>query len=241
MRNLAIRLSITLAVLLVAFQGVVYRAQAFPPEIPSEKEFRKETREHRMRVLDFAVQAVERFPKRFPKLHTLSKDIRVHLVETYMSLHDLPKMMSREQLEKFGYTNDRSLLQRLRPVYGVNAKPEAVDELNNIEKIIKAYIMEKKLKEFPDHVAAHWDDIMVEIQLAERAADVADTKNFRTRELAFKWRRGAAREFLMSRGETAAADIAHWIQESQIQDPTLRLCRHLLAVKPTGPEVQIAK
>lgn len=198
---------------------------------PDLKHFRQETREHRMRVLDYSTLALEQFQHLFPTLMSLPKKDRVHLVEAYFVLHDIPKMMTKEQLEKFGYHNDINILQRLHRVYGVSVRPDVVDELNHIEKVMKALIMDKKFSEMPPWIQALKVPIIEELQKLEWPIDVADTKNFRSQELGFKKEPRAAWKFLMSRGEYEAAEIASWVEETQIKDSGGRLCRHLIGIK----------
>lgn len=211
-------------------------------ELPTTKVFRKEIREHRVRVTDFGLLLIEKFPENFPILHSLHPAIRRMLAKDYFSLHDLPKVMSRQQLEKFGYEHRDTVLKRLHDVYGEDKRPDAVDDLNKTENELKSYVMGKRIaEEYSEAVQRLWHLILPELQLAELSADVGDTKNFRGRELGFKWERGSALKFLMSKGNRKAAIMAHWIQETEYRNPALPMCNNLLGIKPNGPEFKISK
>lgn len=157
------------------------------------------------------------------------------LVESYLFLHDLPKMMTVEQLRPYGYGRETNILQHLYAYYGSHQRPEIVEELNQIENVLKTRVMEKKFADMPLSIQKQKGAIMAELELLEKAADVADTKNYRDIELAFKKEPGAAARFLNERGEFVAAEIADWIEKKELQDPHQLQCRRLLKIQGKLP------
>ncbi len=202
---------------------------------PTLEEFRRETRLHRMRVIEYSLLALEQFSNHFPQLSQLESSQRMFLVESYLFLHDLPKMMTVEQLRPFGYDRERNILQDLHAYYGTNQRPEIVEVLNKIENVIKARVMDKKFAEMPLSIQKQRGSIMAELELLEKAADVADTKNYRDIELAFKKEPGAAARFFNERGEVVTAKIADWIEKKELQDPHQLQCRRLLKIQGKLP------
>jgi len=180
-------------------------------EKPPIVEFRRDVLEHRKRVVEHSLLIFSGHPKLFHALNSLPPEKAIRIIKTYMSLHDAPKTMTRFELEKLGYKGSASLLKLLHGIWGenVNPKPLFIEELNTLEDALKK---EKMAIELADIDPALHQEIMAELEVIERAADVTDTKIFRGKELGFIRRAFSAEKFLFKNGEVLAAFLSRWLE-----------------------------
>lgn len=192
----------------------------------STEEFRDEIREHRARVLLIAQEMLKRYPETFPALVKLGHGPASVLLAKYMVLHDLPKLMTREQLLNFGLDRGDSFFDELREHYGSCQAPPCTKDLNTVEEELKSRLLGKSHMSFP---MVDRDLIWTELELIERASDVLDTKLHRSRELGFRPEDGAAFRFLDAVGELKAAILAEgletWAKRMKIQRDQQSLAR----------------
>ncbi len=130
-----------------------------------------------------------------------------------MSLHDLPKVMTKQQLAKLGYRAPETLLRSLYEVYGLHLepKPAFIQALNDIETALKLREIGKILAEID---VSYHAGIWHELKLLERASDVTDTKINRAEELGFVYRPFDSEKFLREAGENMAAFLSHWYEKT---------------------------
>jgi hypothetical protein len=190
---------------------------------PTILEFRQEMMDHRDRVVQASLAIYEGQGHLFPALFSLPPESAKRLINSYMVLHDLPKIMTRYELEKLGYTGNSSLLKLLHGIWGehVDPKPAFIEELNVLEEKIK---QAKMALEFANIDPALHDAILVELKILERAADVTDTKIFRGKELKFIRKAFSAEKFLQKHGEMLAASLSRWF-ESKYHPMHMPSCR----------------
>jgi hypothetical protein len=150
-----------------------------------------------------------RFPEQFKILNSLNEEKALSIIRQYIALHDLPKLMSREQLVSIGIKRGDSIFDELRTFYGSCEVPSCVPELNEIEAVLKDRILDSVLKNYPEKIR---QSIWSELKLVELASDVLDTKLHRGPELNFIPKPGLAREYLENRGHFIAAMMAQGLE-----------------------------
>lgn len=128
--------------------------------------------------------AYKEFPEYFSSLTP-------RLVEMYGALHDLPKVLSLEELRPWGYTLRYDIATYLAYFYGKNIEdmPPAEEELfrevrrqlNEIEAKIKTQLFYGILKSInPHYQVSH---IKEQIEKLEMWADITDTRLYRREEI----------------------------------------------------------
>ncbi|MGZ5278500.1 MAG: hypothetical protein ACXWC9_01065 [Pseudobdellovibrionaceae bacterium] len=191
---------------------------------PSLLEFRDETIRHRARVVQTS-HVIYMFRKAFfPALSSLRPEVATRIITVYMSLHDLPKTMTRFELEKYGYKGQASLLKQLYGIWGKDfgdSKPSFIQDLNILEDRIKT---ERMAVELASLDPALRQAVMAELHTIELASDITDTKIFRTKELNFIRWPFAAEKFLRDIGQPLAADLSRWY-ESRFYPMAMPSCR----------------
>jgi hypothetical protein len=125
--------SATLAILTIT-NGVPASAQTL------EFKFKISTVDHRARLEPMAQAVLKEYGIMFSHLNE-------DLVRQYIALHDLPKVQSLADLQRYGYTANKSIMERLAPYFGRSREqlaPEeqilfddAVRDLNAIEEVQK--------------------------------------------------------------------------------------------------------
>lgn len=68
----------------------------------------------------------------------LFPSLEYELVRDYLKLHDLPKVMEKNELKRYGYLGKRAIYIELSKAYGTEIHPKIRKELNRIEKEIKS-------------------------------------------------------------------------------------------------------
>lgn len=184
-------------------------ARQTTPEISLEQ-FRQEVQNHRSRVLADALEAFHQFSNEFPGLMSLPKDVRERLFDTYMRLHDAPKVMTERQLRGWGYKAPQSILEKLHAVYGVSLaeRPWYINELNSIEAEIKKVALANK---FQFLEGALKEKVQQELQYIEWIADITDTLQTRGTELGVVFDAESAERYFLARNDQKAAKMSHWL------------------------------
>lgn len=197
---------------LVSTALVVSIAGAKLPTAPqiSLEQFRQEVQNHRSRVLADAQEAFHQFSNEFPALMSLPQAVRERLFETYMKLHDAPKVMTERQLRGWGYKDAESILEKLHGVYGVNLteRPWYINELNAIEAELKRVALQNKFQFLEGQFKAKVEE---ELKYIEWIADITDTLHTRGTELGAVFDAESAERYFLARGEKRAAKISHWL------------------------------
>lgn len=132
------------------------------------EQFKAEIILHRKRV-QFLFQHVAR-----------SRGFNLEAIRLYSQLHDLPKIMNLEQLRAYGYTNERTILERLYEFYGLRDVTLSIDDqikleiliedIDIIEKIRKNELFEEN-KLFEDFTKLEFS----QLKDTEHVIDVVDT------------------------------------------------------------------
>jgi hypothetical protein len=145
-----------------------------PNKERSPLQYQIEAEEHRQRIVEYAYKLYPLLPK--------FQNYWIYLIE-YLELHDLPKVMSLDQIKKTypNYEHSVPIYYRLAKFFGRDKKDlnsleleeleEAIRDLNHIEKIIKANFKSNLPQGIPD-----FEDI-------EIVLDFIDTTLFRRLEL----------------------------------------------------------
>ena len=149
----------------------------------SATDFKQSMIEHRNRVDHEMLIAYRQFKSDFTNL---DESLITEYAKTY---HDLPKIMTLQNLESWGYPFNEDIATRLALFWGrkkqdLNENDRAffeqtVIELNRIESAIKEDLFFMRLKKFYANSAA----IKEELQNLEHWIDVFDTATFRRDEI----------------------------------------------------------
>ncbi|MDB2425992.1 hypothetical protein N9W41_00440 [bacterium] len=117
--------------------------------------------------------------------------LNVELVKKYSLLHDLPKIMSLEDLREYGYTHEKTILERLYEFHGrrkesLNPKErkifdQTLEDMEFVEQFIKAEFFSGKLY---FRIVSHLE--IVELKAKEHLADTLDSSLSREKELGGK-------------------------------------------------------
>jgi hypothetical protein len=180
---------------------------------PSEAEFRLEISTHRSRVLEMGLKVTEEFLDQFKALASLSSADRSQLMRAYLSLHDLPKLMTEPQLAQLNYEGPKTIFQNLYEVYGVSfeTQPQFIADLNTIEKQLKEKKMQLELSKIdPDLRSSLWQ----EMRRIEDVVDFTDTRILRGAELGFVPQPFSSTDYFLSLQMPVAARIAQWLEEN---------------------------
>jgi hypothetical protein len=204
----------------VLFAAVLAAAENEKPDIG---EFRSQILAHRERVLLGAQRIFRGQPRYFPTLQSLPPEISQKLIDTYMGLHDLPKVMTKAQLRRVGYDGPTTLLRSLHSVFGIHLdpKPAFIQTLNDIEEAMKIEEMGRILRDLDPSLRV---GIWHELRLLEKVADITDTKIYRAVELNFVYRQFEAEKYFRAFGEKVAAYLSFWYESHYQLVPALK-CR----------------
>ena len=170
----------------------------------TDLQFKKEIRDHRHRVSQMAQQIYDHYPDQFLGLRSLPEQMGIRLLKSYLTLHDLPKTMTLDQLLTLELHRTQTLFQELKTSYGVCRAPKCVGDLNEVEEKLKLAVMEKKLLDLNDQQKF---DVWNDLKFLETVSDVIDTKVWRGPELGFQFKAGASSEFFKARGQQFASEI----------------------------------
>lgn len=186
--------------LIFGFLQISLQAQAI-----TQHQFKREIREHRMRVSMMAREIYDYYPNYFLGLRNLPGTSGLNLLISYMALHDLPKTMSLDQLLSLELRRSQTLFHELKRSYGVCQVPKCVSALNEAEEKLKTTVMGKKLGNLTDQEKF---DVWNDLKFVEMVSDVIDTKVWRGPELGFQFKVGASVDYFKSRGQEFASQIA---------------------------------
>ncbi len=141
-------------------------------------------------------------------------DLPYSLVIEYLSLHDLPKILSLEELRKWDpeYTHSQSIATRLAPYFGeipeslsstdASKLDKAVKDLNDSEDRIKASF-------FLRHPELTFGRIQF-LKHLERVSDVYDTYKYRRGELQLRYK--SPIEYFLDNGEEEKIPLTYWVE-----------------------------
>lgn len=116
--------------------------------IQTIEDFKYHTAHHIQNVMTLGLYLFNSFS------HSFFSDLTAEEVIDYLALHDLSKRMTARELAEFGYSNEKSLAERLFEFYGKdkNSLPEKqrqkleeiIQELNRIDRLItQKYLFSK--------------------------------------------------------------------------------------------------
>jgi len=160
-----------------------------------------ETRAHIRRVQELALVI-------YQERYADSGIISMRDVSMYMKLHDSPKLMSLTELKSWGYSGQRTILERLAKHYGMGDSQELLEireELNALEEEIKTTRLSRFSKEQLDL-----------LQVIERIADVTDTAKHRSAELNFEPKVLGGAKYLSDSGDEHLAPISEFIETTYL-------------------------
>jgi hypothetical protein len=204
---------------------------------PTRPEFRQEIMEHRTRVKFFLKKIIKYHPDKFASLMSLPEEIGADFLNSYIETHDIPKILSLQELQDWGYTGDRSFFEKLYDNYGKDngKRPRYIDSLNDVEDLIKKSRMER----FEHQLGAKlFTACMEELHWGENIADFTDAKVKRGPELGFIPKPFEAEFFMVKlpQGE-AAAKISKWIEVKYFKNNQLNFCEsHFSGFQELAPE-----
>jgi hypothetical protein len=146
---------------------------------------------HRVRVQIGAEALYRQYPHEFSA-------ITVNDIIDYTKFHDLPKLMTTEQLQPFGYTHEKSIKERLLEFEGRHKDEmsvadrarlqEVIDDMNKVENQIKdEYLKGRRYSAIQ----------MEQLKRSETISDIVDTGKFRAKEFGAKLINGV--EYLTQR------------------------------------------
>ncbi len=146
------------------------------------------------------------------------------LIQSYLYLHDLPKIQSLDKLKEHGYKSQHTLCCRLGQFYGKNKAEMTLMEQNYLEAAILDLnsIEDKQKKKLVDSLSSQWTeaerkDFDKFISWLERVVDVTDTELWRGEEMGRTPVLFGATQYLERRGEKNAAELSFQL-ESMLQN-----------------------
>ena len=176
----------------------------------SSHQFKQEIQSHRDRVLSNSQIIQSQFHSQFFALMSLPAETRQELMKSYMSLHDVPKLMTKKQLAAYAYLGEKSIFEQLHEVYGVRLqeRPQFIEDLNSIEALIKDKMLKANFTNIdPDLMS----QVIAELKYIEWIADITDTLQMRGLELGEAFSRSSAEKYFKNRNDLRAAKIARWL------------------------------
>jgi len=174
------------------------------------EEFIKKTKQHRSRLFKYAFAVFKEFPELFP--HVTKSQIH-----DYFSLHDLPKVMSLRDLQKWGYKHHETLAERFARHNGIdindpNLPASIKEDLDSARRDLNE--IEYKIKEKHWRAKKYSDESIVNLTHLEIWVDHSDVKLFRFREVNIALVRFAAAAHFFERGDINGIRVAIFIENN---------------------------
>jgi len=194
----------------------------------SVDEVKRQIVAHRQRLGPMATLVLSKHSNFFENLSTLPPDVRFNFLRDYIALHDLPKLMTRPDLEYWGYRGPDPFFMEIKKSWGIDFgenKPSYISDLNMVEKKLKL----ARLKELAIKYSLsqrQLDSIVPELIKIEWLVDVLDTKINRSEELGFSYSDFATEKYFLEKGEADLAHLSRLIEP--LTNPKLGRCQFLL-------------